>query len=96
MPAANQSREARMNALMNQSMPDSSEIADGEPAIRSRLYGFHPGSYRLHLLPIRTEQTRRCAASLSAEQDELPAMVDQMVQELGPEHITHVSCWPSK
>jgi hypothetical protein len=36
-------------------MLDFSEIADGEPEIRSRLYGFHPGLYRLHLLPIRTE-----------------------------------------
>src|SRR5262249_23951297 len=50
--------------------------------------GFQAGADGLHLLPIRTVQTRRRPAGHPAEQDQLRAVVNQMMQELVPEHVT--------
>ena len=81
-PAGSQSRPPLARA-----MKPSTLVAMKTEAFT--LVGFHPSAYRLHFLPIGAVQPRRRSAGHPAHHDELSAMVNQVMEQLAPEHVAN-------
>ena len=61
----------------------------GSECLFLSLRGLQLGADGLHLLSIRTVETRRRSTRHPTQQHELRAMVDQVMEQLAPKHVTN-------